>query len=54
MAPETHDRDTAGWFGLQPSMRPGQDGPGNGEIAAVIERLNRPSMRPGQDGPGNY
>ena len=54
MAPETRavvmEREPPG---RDPSMRPGQDGPGNPGHPADSARVQPPSMRPGQDGPGN-
>ena len=53
MAPET------GWVNRNvdkltgPSMRPGQDGPGNFPCPLLGGLDPEPSMRPGQDGPGN-
>ena len=54
MAPETEHQPNDALGVLKPSMRPGQDGPGN-LGARLLEKVeeNRPSMRPGQDGPGN-
>ena len=34
-------------------MRPGQQGPGNGDVRLHHEPAQLPSMRPGQQGPGN-
>ena len=53
MAPETPVLHAPDQDVPVPSMRPGQDGPGNVRQAKLQERDRVPSMRPGQDGPGN-
>ena len=54
MAPETAVDEAVERLVLRaPSMRPGQDGPGNIGYPTQKPLALLPSMRPGQDGPGN-